>query len=441
MDRLCRSRGGGQAPSRSTAITEQGRRLRRDVVWNLLPVALLGVVGLGLSFVIASWWGASAFGVFNLVTTAYFAFAVVGACGLSYSALRAVAEAPEDRARVAAVVVGALVPNVVLAAASTAIFLASRPLIARWLDSPAVGEGMRWVAPGLFCFAVNKLLLGVVNGLRRMRALAIYTSLRYVLIAAGLGIARIEHLAADHLAAIWTFAEGTLLLVLIGELVATVSLARAAGWTAWTRQHLGYGARSVLATLAYEINSKLDVWMLGVFIADKATVGIYALAAALGEGVMQLPVVLQNNVDPMMAPLFADGRLAELVALVARLRRWFVPALAGVCAVAAAVFPAVIPWVIGDPGFAAGALPFAILMAGIAIASPYLPFAHLLLMAKRPGWHTLLLVTAIAVNVAGNVVLIPRFGPTGAAISTATTVVTSALLLRALSHWRAGVRL
>jgi len=97
--------------------------------------------------------------------------------------------------------------------------------------------------------------------------------------------------------------------------------------------------------------------------------------------------------------------------------------------------------VIGDPGFAAGALPFAILMAGIAIASPYLPFAHLLLMAARPGWHTVLLVTAIAVNVAGNVVLIPRFGPTGAATSTATTVVTSALLLRALARWRVGVRL
>jgi len=41
-------------------ITEQGRRLRRDVVWNLIPVVLLGVVGLGVSFVIASWWGAAA---------------------------------------------------------------------------------------------------------------------------------------------------------------------------------------------------------------------------------------------------------------------------------------------------------------------------------------------------------------------------------------------
>ena len=39
---------------------------------------------------------------------------------------------------------------------------------------------MLWAAPGLFCFAINKVLFGVVNGLRRMRAFAIYTSLRYI---------------------------------------------------------------------------------------------------------------------------------------------------------------------------------------------------------------------------------------------------------------------
>jgi O-antigen/teichoic acid export membrane protein len=422
-------------------VTEQGRRLRRDVAWNLVPVALLAVVGLGLSFVIAGWWGASAFAVFNLVTTVYFTLAVVGACGLQYSVLRAIAEHPDDRDRVAAVVVGALVPGVVLAAASTAVFLAVRPLIVRWLDSPEVGDGVLWAAPGLFCFAINKLLFGVVNGLRRMRAFAIYTSLRYVLIAAGLVLARAWHVAPAHLSAIWTFTECTLLIVLAGELVWTVRLSRAAGWTAWTRSHLGYGARGVVATLAAEINAKLDVWMLGVLVADKAAVGIYALAAALHEGVMQLAVVLQNNVDPMLARLVAEGHAGELRALVTRTRRWFVPALIAICAGSAAMFPVAIPWLIGDPAFAAGAIPFALLMVGIAIASPYLPFAHVLLMAKRPGWHTVMLIAAIGVNVIGNLVFIPRFGIAGAGAAMAATVVTAALMLRGLARSRLSVRL
>jgi O-antigen/teichoic acid export membrane protein len=292
--------------------------MRRDVAWNLVPVVLLGAVGLGLSFAISSWWGPSAFAVFNLVTTAYFAFAVIGACGLQYSVLRAVAEQPHDRARVAAVVVGALAPSAALAALATAGFVALRPAIARWVDSPDVGEGMLWAAPGLFCFAINKLLFGVVNGLRRMRALAAYTSLRYLLIATGLVLARALDVAPAHLAGIWTFTEGTVLLVLLGELLATVALTRAAGWTAWVTRHLDYGARGVIATLAYEINTKLDVWMLGVLVANKDAVGVYALAAALNEGVTQLAVVLQNNVNPVMARLLAGDEIDELHAMVAR---------------------------------------------------------------------------------------------------------------------------
>lgn len=414
-------------------------RLRRDVAWNLVPVALLAVVGLGLSFAIARVWGAAAYGVFNLVSTAYFAFAVLGACGLQYAVLRAIAEAPDEPDRVAAVVVGALIPTAVLAAVTTALFLALRPALARWLDSPEVAEGMTWAAPALACFSLNKVLFGVVNGLRRMRAFAIYTSLRYVLIAGGLAIAYASELHAAALPGIWSFAEAGVLLALVGELVATVRLSRAAGWPAWARRHLDFGARGVVATLAYELNTKLDVWMVGVLVADKAAVGIYALAAALNEGVAQLAQVLQNNLDPVIARTLGNG--GALHDLVRRTRRWFVPALAATCALAALVYPVLIPRLIGDPAFAAGAVPFAILMAGVALASPMLPFAHVLLMAKRPGWHTVLLVITIAINIAGNAALIPRLGIAGAAASTAGTLIASMLLLRGLARRRAGVQI
>jgi O-antigen/teichoic acid export membrane protein len=101
----------------------------------------------------------------------------------------------------------------------------------------------------------------------------------------------------------------------------------------------------------------------------------------------------------------------------------------------------VIPRLIGDPAFAAGALPFAVLMAGVILASPILPFAHVLLMARHPGWHTVLLVVTLAINLAGTVLWIPRLGITGAALSIALTLVISSLLLRALARARIGVRL
>ena len=412
-------------------------RLRRDVAWNLVPIALLGAVGLGMNFAIARWWGAEALAIFNLVTITYFVLAVVGACGLQYAVLRAVAERPDDRDHVAGAVVGALVPNLGLAAAATAIFLALRGPLAHLHGSAEVARGIGWAAPGLFAFSINKVLFGLVNGLRRMRAFAIYTSLRYLAIAAGLVAA---HAFAWPPAVVWSIAEGAMLAVLAVELACTVSLAHGAGWRGWTRRHLAYGTRGVVATLGYELHTKLDVWMLGASGIAKSTVGVYSLGAALAEGATQLAVAVANNLNPIVARELAAGRPAEVEALAKRTRRWFVPAFAGACALGAAAYPLVIPRLVGAQ-FAAGAVPFAILMVGLALASPYLPFSQVLLMGDRPGWHTVLIVVVVAINAGAQLVLIPLLGAPGAACAMACAVVSSALLVRSLAKVRVGVHL
>lgn len=413
-------------------------RLRRDVAWNLVPVVLLGVVGLGLNFLIGGWWGAAALGVFNQVTTAFFVVSVLGAGGLQYSVLRAVAEKPNDRERLGAVVVGALVPTVVLGVVATGGFVLLAPAIGDLLDSPEVASGMLWAAPGLFCFALNKVLLGVVNGLRRMRAFAVYTSLRYTLIAAGVLLARALDATPEQLPAIWTFTEAGLLVVLAGELLATVTLRRCAGWLDWACSHVSYGARGVASTLAFELNSKLDVWILGVVFND-AQIGVYSLASVLAEGVMQIGVAVQNNLNPLLARALAEGE--GIHPLVRRTRTWFVPALAGLCALSALLYPWVIPFVIGDAAFADGAAAYAILVGGIALSAPWLPFSQVLLMASRPGWHTVFVLLVVGLNFAGNVLLIPLLGMEGAATATAVTLVLSMFLLVRIARTRAGVRL
>src|ERR1043165_7640051 len=87
--------GTGRSPLDQLAVraASERARLRRDIGWNLVPVALLAAAGLGGG-------------------------------GIQYAVRRAVAEAADDRDRVAAIVVGALVPNLVLAAAATALYVA-----------------------------------------------------------------------------------------------------------------------------------------------------------------------------------------------------------------------------------------------------------------------------------------------------------------------------
>ncbi len=419
---------------------DPGNKLRTGMVWNLVPVVVLGVVGLGLNFAIGRWWGTSALGVFNQVTTAYFVLASIGSIGINLSALRAIAQKPDDTSAVAAIVVGALLPAIVLAAAVTVLMFAGRHMVGGWLESPVVAEGILYAAPGLACFVINKLLISVVNGLGRMRAFAIYTTLRYAMIGVSLGIAGALDLDAIHLPIIWTITEGTLLIALLVEVGLTVKFSRAAGWRPWVVEHLRFGIRGAGSTLLFELNSRLDIWILGAAMSDSA-VGIYSMAASLAEGVSQLTTALQVNVNPTIAADLAANRVADVEALARRSRRWFVPGMVGVCALAAAMFPFVIPWITGEPAFAAGAVPFALLMLGLAAASPWMPFNQILLMGGKPGWHTIYMLLSVAANVVLNLLLVPIYGLLGAATATAIAFVFSALLLRRVARTLVGVRL
>ena len=415
-------------------------RLRIGMLWNLVPVALLGIVGIGLNFFIGGWWGPATLGVFNQVATAYFFVAVFGGVGINFSVLRAIAEKPGDHERVAAIFIGALIPTVALGAVVTVGFVLARGLIADLLDSDAVATGIASTAPGLFCFTINKVLLATVNGLGRMRAFAVYTSIRYLVLAAALAGASAADVRAEYLPVVWSITEGALLIVLIGEVLATVRLRAARGWRMWSVEHLRFGTRGVGAALLFEINSRLDIWILGASMSD-AQVGVYSMASSIAEGASQVAVVLQINVNPTIAADLAAGRTAEIEQRIRRARRWFVPLMAGGCGVGVAMFPFVIPWMTGDEAFTAAALPFALLCGGLVAASPWLPFNQILVMGGHPGWQTIYVLLSVTVNVALILLLIPRLGLEGAALGTALSLVASALLLRRLSRSIVSVRM
>jgi O-antigen/teichoic acid export membrane protein len=418
---------------------DSGDKLRTGVVWNLVPVVVLGVVGLGLNISIGRWWGTATLGVFNQVTTVYFVLATIGAIGINLSVLRAIAQNPTDRAAVASIVVGALVPTLVLAAAVTLVMMMGRQAIGGWLDSAPVAEGIVFAAPGLACFVINKTLLSIVNGLGRMRAYGVYTTLRYAMI--GIALAIVGGLGADRSRYRSSGRSPRRAAPRAGRRDDRNGLFRkATDWSRWVAEHIRFGVRGAGATLLFELNSRLDIWILDAAMSDSA-VGIYSMAASLAEGVSQLTGVLQVNVNPTMAADLAAGRVDEVAALARRSRRWFVPGMVGACALAAACFPFVIPWITGEPAFSEGAAPFAVLMLGLAVASPWLPFNQVLLMGGKPGWHTIYVLVSVAVNVALNLLLIPQLGMLGAAVATAIALLASALWLRRMARTLIRVRL
>ncbi|MEO6709067.1 MAG: polysaccharide biosynthesis C-terminal domain-containing protein, partial [Planctomycetota bacterium] len=246
--------------------------------------------------------------------------------------------------------------------------------------------------------------------------------------------------SGDRLSFTWTFTEAILFVVLAIEVGVQVSWRHASELARWSREHFSFGVRSVVSALLLELNAKVDIWMLGLWL-DDASVGVYSLAANLAEGFFQLIIVLQNNFNPRMANLIAAGKHAELDALIARARRWIVPSFAAAALAAAAVYPWTLPLLAKDPSFHDSWLSFAILAGSIGALAAWLPFGNLLLMARHPAWNSLLMILVVGVNVAANAVLIPRFGIAGAALGTAIAFLVFALLLKLFARRLVGVRL
>src|SRR5882672_2798832 len=281
-------------------------KFQRDAAWNFASVAVLGICGFTLQIVIGREYRSAPLGVFNQVMAAYIVFGQAAVGGINLSTLRGISESRGDRGRVTAIIWGAALPTVALAAACTTLFWFSRGFFAEHLESPGVAAGMEVAAPGLFFFALNKVSMSIVNAAQRMRAFAIYSSLRYVLMVGGLLVVMATGMSSDRIAFLFTFAEGLLFVPLAVEVWLQTSRPFPPGWLVWTREHLRYGIKSVASGMLLELNSRVDVLVIGWFMDDGA-VGVYSIAAMVAEGLFQLLVVLQNNYNPLIAQHVAEN--------------------------------------------------------------------------------------------------------------------------------------
>lgn len=417
------------------------QRFREGVIWNVASLAVLATSGLALNILIGTIYSPATLGVFNQVLAAYIVFSMLAGGGLNLSTLKHVAESPGDTPRVQAIVVSSLLLTIGCSTLFTVVFVLLRHIFAAWLASGGVAVGMLWIAPGLFCFGINKTLLGIVNGLHQMRAYAVFQALRYLNLLTGFGLAVLLQIPGDRLAAVFTFSEGILLLALLITLRRYWWPATLTDWRAWLWPHLRFGAKGIFSGALQELNSRIDVLMLGYFLSD-GTTGIYSFAAFVYEGFLQFAVVLQNNYNPRLSRLLHDDHKRELEAMIRRGRVQTYRIALLVVPALMLLYPLGVHLVFtSHPDFQDSIWPFALLMVGLLASAGFLPFQNILVMGGRPGWHTAFVTHLVLLNIMLNSLLIPRFGLPGAALSTAIALAASNLTLIYLTRRCLTVRL
>lgn len=403
-----------------------------DLIWNAGAFGISALFGVLVNLLIVRYHDAAALGVFNLVYAIYILLSqlAVGGVHLAVQAFvpRELAAGRKADAQVSASLVLATLTSVLV----MAVAWLGRDLPGRWFDSPGVSTAFPLVVPGLLFFSWNKVLLSFHNGARRMRLFAVFQLLRFAGLFGGVLWLCLTDAPSDRLAVtlFWTEAALTLLLLPISlrfwrPLAGSLRPA--------LRENFRFGNRALAGNLLLDVNTRVDVFMLGVFLDDTA-VGLYSFAATVAEGVLQLPVLFRNNINPVLTRAWHKGGGALLAKVMDRNRKAFFRLLAPLVLLTIPLFPVAL-WVLGmkvQP-LTVWAV-YAILALGIAFTSGYQAFLMLFSQLGHPGTQTLFIGGFFLSNVLLNLAFIPLLGIHGAALATALSFGAMVILLRSLAR-------
>lgn len=405
------------------------RQLDDHALWNIVGLGLMGAAGVALNCVVVRIYGPAVLGIFNQVFAVFIVAGQLISGGLYFSTLQMTAVAPLENRPVARVWTASLLIGVVTAGLGCAGLWKILPSLGRWFQSPGVEEGLRWALPGLFFFALNKVGLAVVNGLSAMRGFAVIQTSRAILIVGSVSALAFLGWPGPSLPAAFTIAEAIVGVGLFLWLARRVGFGRVS-FSADIFPTILFSLKGLLAGLLLEVNTRVDVLMLGFFMSDRV-VGIYSFAALLAEGLLQVPYILSANVNALLTSCVrvadASQRKVFIQKLKKRARQVFWPILG----VSAMGFPFLAAFFLPEDGGVAWRV-FLMLTAGMAVATGAWPFFMILNQAQKPEWFTLQMIGMVGINVMANLFFIPIWGIYGAAAATAAVFAVFPLCLNVL---------
>jgi O-antigen/teichoic acid export membrane protein len=344
-------------------------------------------------------------GTIAFITVTALVAARLAGLGIGEATAVFVARRPELR--------GALLTNVVAFMAGSALLAAAivcGALIALGDGRPA-GVGARELtilACATLVSALGESGYFFLLGRDRIRTVALITAtaswvypLFLVVLWSTVGLTVLRALLA------WTVAEGIRAVAYLGQSIRGVALTRP--HAALIGETVRFGSRAWVGSLARFLNFRTDQILMG-FLASEAALGVYAVAVNASEVLLYLPAAMATALLPAAARADAGHRTEQ--ALGAFRSAAVVTAAAGL--VAAVLGPLALPLVFGRP-FEASIAPFLWLLPGALGFAATAVFSSALMAGSSPGLSSVGPLVSLVLGVGLDLVLIPPFGPSGAA--------------------------
>jgi O-antigen/teichoic acid export membrane protein len=411
-----RGAGERELSSTSSRLARLGQRLSnselfRQVAHTLTTRVVLLPLGLVASVMVTRALGPEGRGEFAVATTLAALAVQLSNLGLPSSNTVVVARQPE---RLGAVTANALLSSAALGGLTAAVLWAIAAAFPRL--APANGGLLAlcllWVPLGLAYLLVQNLLIAIQQVRISNRAEVVQRLIGIALIAlvvvAGWATATTAFLAS-------LVALGVSLAFLFAQLAKRLGGATLRPDRALFAEHLGYGLRSYFTSLCAYAMLRIDLLMVQ-YLRGAEQVGYYSVAVGMADLLYMIPSTVGTLLFPRLSAmttreekwratnrttLLMAAALAPLALVASLLAPWITRLLFG-----ARFLPAVPAFVWLMPGIVAYGSTFASLF---------------LLSVGLPAMVLVMWAGFVILNVALNLVLIPRYGFVGASISSSIT--------------------
>ncbi|MGH1354044.1 MAG: polysaccharide biosynthesis C-terminal domain-containing protein [Thalassovita sp.] len=387
---------------------------------NLGSVAALAIAGVVLNLTVGRVYGFEGLGVFSQALIFFLILGQIAAGGFAFAALyhfsRRGAYAAEGRAYLLAT----CIPVAAVGAVLALILWQGAGMIGDVLGSAPLAACLPAVGLAVFLFGLNKIGINALNGMSHLKTYALLQGLRMPLMLAAFTALAMGGADAGQFGWIFVASEAVILVLLIGFLWRyTPSVAVSAiEVAALMRETSGRGWRGALIGLLADVNSKVDVLILGLLVSD-TVVGIYALGAMFADGLRMVLAAIQSIVNPRIATYIADSDRTAFDALWSTLARMGRAIAALITLIAALFMIYLVPSILGADDIATSTLVFVIIALSSTLAAPAVILNQAFTQGSAPGLQTKFLAVLAGVNLLLNLALIPFFGPVGAAVATA----------------------
>ncbi len=352
-------------------------------------------------------------GTFAFITVAALFAAYVARFGITEATTVFAAQRPHERA----VLLANTVLSVTTAAAVAAAVVCGVLLATPRGRPPGVGEAeIAVIGAAMLASSLADAGYMFALGCSRFRFHALVTITASWLYAATMWLTWLTvGLTVVRAAALWVAFQAIKAFVLLAASVRAEGLGRPS--RRLLRESASFGLRAWIGSLSTAFNDRIDQ-VLVALIASEAVLGIYATAVNSFE----ILLYLAGAAATAMLPLVARVDPALRTERVLRAFRSTALLTLVAAAIAAVVGPPLLPLVFGEP-FEASTGPFLLLLPGALGFVALGIFTSALVASSAPGRSSAGPLVSLVLVLALDLLLIPRFGASGAAVAASAALL------------------